>query len=159
MNYANYWKKHHPELHHMNTHKEFLMPTIVLEMLQIEQQQQQQVAQAAWNNDDIFWGAQVVTNKEVEIWDQSKEVEIWDQSPTKDRWVTARPDKDGQICYEGWDTHDPKCHEPQNGVPKMDTWRGCDDLSQARPDPWGTEDRLQSQAPLSCSTPTPSAHN
>jgi hypothetical protein len=38
-------------------------------------------------------GAQVVTNKEVEIWDQSKEVEIWDQSPTKDRRVTARPDK------------------------------------------------------------------
>ncbi len=32
-------------------------------------------------------GEQVVTNKEVEIWDQSKEVEIWDQSPTKDRWV------------------------------------------------------------------------
>jgi hypothetical protein len=35
----------------------------------------------------------------------------------------------------GGDTHDPKCHEPQIGVPKMDTWRGCDDLSLARPDP------------------------
>ncbi len=32
-------------------------------------------------------GEQVVTKKEVEIWNQSKEVEIWDQSPTKDRWV------------------------------------------------------------------------
>ncbi len=59
----------------------------------------------------------------------------------------------------GGDTHDSECHEPQIGVPKMDTWRGCDDLSLARPDPWGTEDRPQSQAPLSCSTPAPSAHN
>ncbi len=32
-------------------------------------------------------GEQVVTNKEVEIWNQCKEVEIWDQSPTKDRQV------------------------------------------------------------------------
>ncbi len=47
MNYANYWTKHHPELHHRNIRKEFLTPTIVLEMLPIEQQQQQQVAQAA----------------------------------------------------------------------------------------------------------------
>jgi hypothetical protein len=30
MNYANYWKKHHPELHHRNIQKEFLTPTIVL---------------------------------------------------------------------------------------------------------------------------------
>jgi hypothetical protein len=57
-------------------------------------------------------GGKRVTNKEVEIWDQSltkdrwvkhrptknvgeqvtnKEVEIWDQSPTKDRWVTFEP--------------------------------------------------------------------
>ncbi len=47
MNYTNYWTKNHPELHHRNIRKEFLMPTIVLEMLQIEQQQQQQVAPAA----------------------------------------------------------------------------------------------------------------
>jgi hypothetical protein len=47
MNYTDYWTKHHPELHHWNIRKEFLMPTIVLEMLRIEQQQQQQVAQAA----------------------------------------------------------------------------------------------------------------
>jgi hypothetical protein len=47
MNYANYWKKHHPELHHRNIRKEFLMPTIVLKMLQIDQQQQQKVARAA----------------------------------------------------------------------------------------------------------------
>jgi hypothetical protein len=47
MNYTNYRTKHHPELHHRNIRKEFLMPTIVLKMLQIEQQQQQQVAQAA----------------------------------------------------------------------------------------------------------------
>jgi hypothetical protein len=33
MNYANYWTKHHPESHHRSIHKEFLMPTIVLEML------------------------------------------------------------------------------------------------------------------------------
>ena len=59
----------------------------------------------------------------------------------------------------GEDTHGPECHKPQIGVPKMDTWQRCDDLSLARPDPWGTEDRLQSQAPLSCSTPAPSAHN
>ncbi len=59
----------------------------------------------------------------------------------------------------GGDTHDTECHMPQTGVPKMETWQGCDDLSLARPDPWGTEDRLQSQAPLSCSTPAPSAHN
>jgi hypothetical protein len=47
MNYANYWTKHHPEMHHRNIRKEFHMPTIVLKMLQIEQQQQQQVPQAA----------------------------------------------------------------------------------------------------------------
>jgi hypothetical protein len=41
MNYANYWTKHHPELHHSNMRKEFLTPIIVLEMLRIEQQQQQ----------------------------------------------------------------------------------------------------------------------
>ncbi len=35
----------------------------------------------------------------------------------------------------GGDTHNPECHEPQIGVPKMDTWQGCDDLSLARPDP------------------------
>ena len=33
-----------------------------------------------------------------------------------------------------------------------------DDLSLDRPDPWGTEDRPQSQAPLS-SIAAPSAHN
>jgi hypothetical protein len=47
MNYANYWTKHHQESHHRNIQKEFLMPTIVLEMLQIDQQQQQKVARAA----------------------------------------------------------------------------------------------------------------
>jgi hypothetical protein len=41
MNYADYWTKHHPELHHRNMPKEFLTPIIVLEMLRIEQQQQQ----------------------------------------------------------------------------------------------------------------------
>jgi hypothetical protein len=33
MNYAGYWTKHHPELHHRNMRKEFLTPIIVLEML------------------------------------------------------------------------------------------------------------------------------
>jgi hypothetical protein len=47
MNYTNNWTNHHPELHHRNIHKEFLMPTIVLKMLQIDQQQKQQEAQAA----------------------------------------------------------------------------------------------------------------
>jgi hypothetical protein len=42
---------------------------------------------------------------------------------------------DGQICYKGGDTHNPECHKPKIGVPKMDTWQGCDDLSLARPDP------------------------
>ncbi len=45
------------------------------------------------------------------------------------------------------------------GVPKMDTWRGCDDISLDRPDPCGTEDRPQSQAPLSYSIAAPSDHN
>ncbi len=40
-----------------------------------------------------------VTNKEVNIWDQSpmkdrREVEIWDQSPTKDRWVWFAVDEE-----------------------------------------------------------------
>jgi hypothetical protein len=52
MNYANYWHywtKHHPESHHRNIQKEFLMPTIGLEMLRIDQQpqQKQKVASAA----------------------------------------------------------------------------------------------------------------
>jgi hypothetical protein len=47
MNYANYWTKHHPESHHKNIRKEFLTPTIVIEMLRIEQQLQQKVARAA----------------------------------------------------------------------------------------------------------------
>ena len=47
MNYADYWTKHHPESHHRNIGKEFLTPTIVIEMLQIEQQLQQKVAHAA----------------------------------------------------------------------------------------------------------------
>ncbi len=38
MNYANYWTKQHPEIHHCNTRKEFLTPHIVPEMLQMEQQ-------------------------------------------------------------------------------------------------------------------------
>jgi len=38
MNYANYWKKHHPESHHRNIQKEFFTPAIVIEMLRIEQQ-------------------------------------------------------------------------------------------------------------------------
>jgi hypothetical protein len=47
LNYANYWTKHHPESHHCNMRKEFLMPFIILKMLQIEQQQQQQHTNAA----------------------------------------------------------------------------------------------------------------
>jgi hypothetical protein len=47
MNYADYWTKHHPESHHRNIQKEFLTPTIVIEMLQIEQQLQHKVARAA----------------------------------------------------------------------------------------------------------------
>ena len=45
------------------------------------------------------------------------------------------------------------------GVPKMDTWRGCDDISLDRPDACGTKDRPQSQAPLSYSIAAPSDHN
>jgi hypothetical protein len=37
MNYADYWKKHHPESHHRNIQKKFLKPTIVIKMLRIEQ--------------------------------------------------------------------------------------------------------------------------
>ncbi len=33
MNYANYWTKHHPELHHRIIRKEVLTLTIVLKML------------------------------------------------------------------------------------------------------------------------------
>ena len=47
MNYADYWTKHHPESHHKNIRQEFLTPTIVLEMLRLEQQQQQKAARAA----------------------------------------------------------------------------------------------------------------
>jgi len=47
MNYADYRTKHHPESHHRNIRKEFLTPTIVIKMLQIEQQLQQKVARAA----------------------------------------------------------------------------------------------------------------
>jgi hypothetical protein len=47
MNYADYWTTHHPESHHKNIRKEFLTPTIVLELLRIEQQQQQQHAARA----------------------------------------------------------------------------------------------------------------
>jgi hypothetical protein len=47
MNYANYWAKHHPESHHRNIQKELLTPTIVLKMLQIDQQQQQKVVRTA----------------------------------------------------------------------------------------------------------------
>jgi hypothetical protein len=47
LNYADYWTKHHPESHHRNIRKEFLTPTIVIEMLRIEQQLQQKVARAA----------------------------------------------------------------------------------------------------------------
>jgi hypothetical protein len=38
LNYANYWTKHHPEIHHCNMRKDFLTLHIVLEMLQMEQQ-------------------------------------------------------------------------------------------------------------------------
>jgi hypothetical protein len=38
LNYAGYWTKDHPETHYPNTQKEFLMPHMVLEMLQMEQQ-------------------------------------------------------------------------------------------------------------------------
>ena len=47
MNNADYWTKHHPESHHRNIRKEFRTPTIVIEMLRIEQQLQQKVACAA----------------------------------------------------------------------------------------------------------------
>ena len=45
MNYADYWTKHHPESHHRNIRKEFLTPTIVIEMLRIEQHLQQKYDQ------------------------------------------------------------------------------------------------------------------
>jgi len=48
LNYADYWTKHHPESHHRNIRKEFPTPTIVIQMLRIEQQLQQKVACAAW---------------------------------------------------------------------------------------------------------------
>jgi hypothetical protein len=38
LNYANYWTKHHPETHHCNMQKEFLMSHIVLKMLRMEHQ-------------------------------------------------------------------------------------------------------------------------
>jgi hypothetical protein len=38
LNYANYWKKHHPETHHRNMGKEFLTTHIILKMLRMEQQ-------------------------------------------------------------------------------------------------------------------------
>jgi hypothetical protein len=37
LNYADYWTKHHPTVHHRNIHKEFLTPHTVLAMLRIEQ--------------------------------------------------------------------------------------------------------------------------
>jgi hypothetical protein len=37
LNYADYWTKHHPAAHHKGARKEFITPTIVVEMLQIEQ--------------------------------------------------------------------------------------------------------------------------
>ena len=43
LNYANYWMKHHPATHHKNTHREFLTPYIVLEILR----QQKATAAAA----------------------------------------------------------------------------------------------------------------
>jgi len=47
MNYADYWTKHHPKSHHRNIQKEFLRPTIVIEMLRIKQQLHQKVAHTA----------------------------------------------------------------------------------------------------------------
>ncbi len=38
LTYANYWTKHHPEMHHCNMQKEFLTLHIILEMLWMEQQ-------------------------------------------------------------------------------------------------------------------------
>ena len=35
-NYTNYWMKHHPATHHKHTHKEFITPHIVVEILRIE---------------------------------------------------------------------------------------------------------------------------
>ena len=37
LNYADYWTKHHPTVHHQHTRKEFLTPYIVLEILCLEQ--------------------------------------------------------------------------------------------------------------------------
>jgi hypothetical protein len=78
MSYADNWTKHHPELHHRNIRKEYLTPTIVLEMLWIEQQQQQQVVGAAWNNDDkarkLRFGIKVRQRTDGSLPDQIKTV-------------------------------------------------------------------------------------
>ena len=73
-------------------------------------------------------------------------------------------DDSAYICiskciFERYYTWSSKYYYSLIGVPKMDTWQGCDDLSLDRSDPWGTEDRPQSQAPLSISIAAPSAHN
>jgi hypothetical protein len=56
------------------------------------------------------------------IWRQVERMEFFFPSSHKD-------------LAPGGDTQGPECHKPQIGVPKMDTWQGCDNLSLARPDP------------------------
>jgi hypothetical protein len=55
LNYVDYWTKHHPESHYCNMRKEFLMPRIVLKMLQIEEQQQLQHTNAACAAVTLTW--------------------------------------------------------------------------------------------------------
>ena len=47
LNYADYWTKHHPAKHHQNIRREFLTPSMVVEMLRQEQSQTVQAAAAA----------------------------------------------------------------------------------------------------------------
>jgi len=47
LNYADYWTKHHAATHHQNMRKEFLTPSIVLEMLRTQQTKLNQVATRA----------------------------------------------------------------------------------------------------------------
>ncbi len=103
--------------------KSSCQPTIVIEMLRIEQQLQQKVACSM----KLQWFSMIV-----------------------------------HICAFKNASSSAITHEAQKyyysliGVPKMDTWRGCGDL---RPDPWGTEYKQQSQAPLSISIAAASAQN
>jgi hypothetical protein len=113
------------------------MPPIVIEMLQIEQQLQQKVARGAWKYDEF---------------QRSCIYAYWHAS----MHIKMHLSCNGFRYLEWWSS---QYYYLLIGVPKMDTWRGCDDLSLDRPDPWGTGYRPQSQAPLSFSKAAPSAHN